>query len=1010
MFILTLVSIILVAQRARITCLLAIDLFRIKKARPREDLALEEVIARKLITPVTAEIYPDVHGALLKSRPRVRAETFQNLRKSREPQLGSQQHRYGRSDRTTRRTLKRLKTRSIAGASYELEDNQLNELTKPIPEVHNKGSVRIEPVLRVTTKNNVFDSIMDILRQLLNPSKNEPGPLVGPIQVPGSARKIYLRLLEPVDANHVMVRFVTQVPVPVIDVESKYSFPHGPPIVDPTALLLSHHHGHHDAAPSIGDPIFDASTRHNSIHPPQNASRASDKTRGGSHSSKESFPKTLKNPSKDYRDIGTSGKGDFSLDKGAASSDTESNSGKTMTVVEAPLNLQSHEDLTSQFPGESIDSYYPYHTVEENAAKRLKGSVNSTASNIGHDVSKESPPPAWHQLSTHRLPLRQIAPIYSLTSAAPDELADSYASTYDETLSSDVLVVPSLYETSSYERYNKDNMGNTAAELHTGSYDQHHTAAPISYPTTLRDASSSFYSVSFDQKQNEFGNDALNSYAHTGYEKPSDSFFGASSPHASSYKKPVDVASTIRTTIHDKRNDQPAKVASSSSNDALRVIDPPYFSVASSLHSQPSKSHIEPFVETIRQPRYNSHSHLNEVSSNVRLPVGDILLDQTIWGKTKREKNSDSSLRQDAGSSDNAGNREKWQPIMYVDEKGIWQVGEPNLFTDLTMVDAGGRRETGETYDRSRKAATKDSRNLTNSVAGGGDRRQGIGKRRDAVPSAVRAMACSSTSDRESKRCEERVRSPTKLRTISTEQQNVEPVMIIAATTSTARASSTPRTPEATTRSPTTSTMMNIIVTARDGEPLPLLLPLTQTTESPAASSTTERSSLSIKMIKSVAAVTNDTIERPIANETKMTGGGKETKSGPTTENTVDKSTTKSTMDRSATKSTTDKSATKSTTDRSATKSTTDRSATKSTTRKTLTSSDNPKKSSMLLKRPMVMKNAALVMKRIESGDTTKSTTQKPLTSNSTTKRPPTTTTTTTRTFRGENPRKKSST
>ncbi|XP_025160780.1 uncharacterized protein LOC112589923 isoform X2 [Harpegnathos saltator] len=156
----------------------------IMKSRLHEDLAFKDFIVKKEINTIP-EVYPDINFTLQKPQAKVQIETLQKPKKTRELKLWPEQHHHYDSGHS-RRLLKRSKTRSIGDTSYELGDNQLNELTKSIPQVHDESSIYIEPILRVTTKKNIFDSIMDILHQLLNMPKNELGSVVGPIQIPGS--------------------------------------------------------------------------------------------------------------------------------------------------------------------------------------------------------------------------------------------------------------------------------------------------------------------------------------------------------------------------------------------------------------------------------------------------------------------------------------------------------------------------------------------------------------------------------------------------------------------------------------------------------------------------------------------------------------------------------------------------------------------------------------------------------------------------------------------------------
>lgn len=900
-------------------------ILRIKKDKPRGDLELKYHTVKKEIN-VFPEIYSDVYSTLQKSQAKVQIETFLKPKKSHELKLGPQQHHFNRG--RSRRLLKHLKTRSIAGASYEVDDNQLNKLIKSPPEVRDEEPIHIEPVLRVTTKKNVFDSVVDILRQLLDPPKNELGPLVGPIQIPGSGRKIYLRLMEPVGSSHVMVRFVTQVPVPVIDSEPK----HGPvipipPIIDPAVVLLKSQHT------VLSDAVF-ASSRH--LH--RNANQTIGKARSPQFG-KSSVLNSPKSLAKDLRGTSTSGKESLLPDKG------EENKSP---FVE--LNLENHENPFLSEP----NSYYPYQKGED-AVKQL---LNDTTTVI--ENSSKDPPGTWYELSTHRLPLRQVAPLYPLTS-----IEHSESSSYK--MPSDILTGPSLY-TSPYVQFNNANSGS-----YTNSYDQHYDASN-SYsmspkPNDVHTITSS-YSTSY-QKQNEF-NSSPSSYpipyhyqnefnnvsnSHSTFYKKQNDLYGTSSSYSKSYDKssnaPSSTSSPASSSSYEKYNGGQIVL---SSNDALRIIDPPSYisSYQRPLDNYANRS--SNLYSSIRQPRYNLQN-LKDIGLNAKQRDDH----QVIWDDIKQEK-SKSSLRQNRDFLE-TNDRDKWQPVVYERENTDWHEG----YVDLAKI-ANNHHETKQLFEGVRKT----SRNVTSSSLNRGsliDRRQNISRRRNTSIPVIPILRYPVSS--KEKDCEQvkpaltsNSEKPTVVEVVEKHTQStmeIEPIVVIASKTETNNITENIRLLGVTTKSPTSSSTTSssterslpLIVTTKNpmvSSTTKIPLPLIRMTKSPVMSSTTERFIVSLK--------TN----RPIVN------------------NMVAKPTSKPTM--------------------KPTSSTAKSSAIGSTTAKnTIASNDTAKK---LPKRPMVMKKPTFIMKRVELSSTTQrtimnSTTQKSMTNSAMKK----TLTTRNSTFRG---------
>lgn len=678
------------------------DFLRIKKTRSSEDLALEDFTVKKEIRPIP-KTHPDIYPTLQKSQAKIWVEKYQKQKNTSEFLLGPQQYRYQNHGRS-RRFLRRLKTRSITNAPYELNNNQLKEIAKSISEVHKEGSIHIKPVLRVTTKQNVFDSIVDIMQQLLNPPKKEPGPLVGPINMPGSARKIYLRLTEPVDSSHVMVRFVTEIPVPVIEPEYKNRPIIPIPPIDPTATLLKNQHI------VVSDAVF-ASTR----HLPRNVSYTSGKTRVRGLGK----PGMLKpkSPLKNVQSASTNDKESFLPGKG----------GENMNPF-AELNLENHS-----FLGEPSS----YYQAGEDAIKQVKQLLNDSTTAIENGDSKD-PPGTWYELNTHHLPVRQIASMYPLTTVEHTE--SSSPSSYEDTykVPRDVLTGPTLY-TSPYAQFNNANSASKP-------YDSHHNT-PNSYlgshnqPNDVHTTPSS-YSILY-QKQNEFNGSPTfyptsswnqeetktspSTYS-TSHEKPND-LYGASSSYMMSYAKPTNTPFSSNTSSFSSYEKQNGNQSTLNSNDALRVIDPPTFFPAYQRPPQnPANRSSSIQGTTIRQSRYKQRN-LNEVGSNSRQRDGEV-----IWGETKRKKNMP-SLQQNGNPSDLNNAQGKWQPdVSHPRGNTDWQ----GMHVDLT----NNRHKTVQPF----KLLRQNSRNVTSGMlekVGVVDRYQNTVSRRRGTSSSVnRAPKC----------------------------------------------------------------------------------------------------------------------------------------------------------------------------------------------------------------------------------------------------------------------------
>lgn len=693
--------------------------------------------------------------------------------------------------------MKRVKVRSTAGSTYEVDNNEAHEIIhESIPEVH-EGPIYIKPVARVTKKNNIFDSIFDILQQLLNPPKKELGPIVGPIKMPGSNRKIYLRLVEPVDSSHINIRFVTQIPVPVVDEEAILSREHESvlpflPFADPDITLLNRH------PIALNDATFSSSNRHHSVQLPRNASHVSSKGRGS-----QSKPATkLKHPSENLKET----------DKENA----------------LPVKVEVASET------ESYKNHLYYHS-EDDAVKQVTNIIKDATKN-GQD-SKDSLEPSY-QLSTHRLPLRQIAPLYPL-SAMEHTDSGSYENTYK--VPSDSLIIPNPHS-SSY--------GNAET---SGFYDQSSHTIPNTYATTYQEQNEfsnapSSYPVSY-QNQNEFNN----APSSTSYVKQND-LFSAPTTHTSSYEKPANVPpSSSYATSHEAQND-----VQTGSENALRVIDPPlnFLDPRKVVENHANKV----FEHTVIQQQPYNLPNVNEIGSLLRnsTQYGELPTDQVIWGKVKREKSESNFQESESNFQKNElnfqkneeitsdDNRERWQPLMFVPEDADWH----KAFADLTKVTKGNQHETFAGQQSRVNRPRQTSRNSTPESTIESGKVDQRGKRRNNSPS-VRNSRCSISDKRD--RCERTeptiVSTPRSEGTIkimkeqAQSEANIKPVVI---------------TPKSVASSTVEMSRSNAITkTSWTEEPQLLVM----TTETLATSNTTERLPLLTKVIK-------NTTEKSIENKT----------------------------------------------------------------------------------------------------------------------------------------------
>jgi len=865
----------------------------------------------------------------------------------------------------------------------------MTELAPNIHEVHKEDTIRIEPVLRVTKKQNVLDSIVDIMRQLLYPSKNEPGPLVGPIQIPGSGRKIYLRLMEPVEASHVMVRFITQIPVPTADTETKPIF-HFPPVIHPVNMLLhyahsGHSHGHHIIPPN--DIHFDSSNSHRTVHSPlRNISfnRAPGKEQDASLYGKT----TVLTPSESLMKnspgnaSGTSGK-DESL-RSTQSIKTELTNTQVKPII--------HEQ---QFSLDSLNSYYQ-HESAENIVKDL---LNETTIVDGNDGTKTSAEPSY-QLNTYRLPLRQIAPLYPLTSVQhADSPSSSYADTYK--ISSDILTDPSSYSSSSYEQYND---ASSESRFTANSYGHQHHGIPNSYSTSYNskpdydhDMSSTF---SDPYRQRNKFKDVSNSYSASyeynsnvpssylaSYETQND-LLGAASSYSSSYErdtvpssfssydsshekqKSIRAISTSHAVSYDKKNDSQTV---SNSHNALHIIDPPYFSSYPRQSSENWNANRSS-KRTTDRPHHNQH---NVVTISSVEQSGESSVEQTVWGKLKRQKNEPLASFQKSIeiSSEIDHSHENWQPVIFLHKDAAWHETFANLKNEESRSREVTRhqqqqqqrpqQEQQQQQQQQQQHQQQQQQRQQQQQQQQQQQRQKLtdwpretssekSKRRDQRQNSVRIAATRSPKclrENENDRCERTKATTTSIpgleKMIAAEVRTGRPIIVaskviemdILKLDDSTEISTMSAIIRSTTEKPSISTTSTI--TKSTTEKLSI-----GTTKSPTAKNITERPSLSIRTTKSSAA--NNIMEKslPLIRTTK----------NPIT-NDKARSIAIGNIKRVLTSDTTEESSMENTTRTDA--------------------------SNKLLKRPMIMKKPTLIMKRIESSNTT----QKPAIRDTTTKR-----------------------
>lgn len=151
------------------------------------------------------------------------------------------------------------------GRSYDVKDNYIEnqqiETVQGPAEAFDEGAVRIEPVYRVTKNRNILDSIVDVVKKIVDPPK-PLGPLVGPFNFPGIGDKVYIRLLEPLNSNHLKIRLITH--LPVTEIESTFDKNILPPteiIEHPEVSIISH-----ESLPPSKEGLIGSYEHHGDVH------------------------------------------------------------------------------------------------------------------------------------------------------------------------------------------------------------------------------------------------------------------------------------------------------------------------------------------------------------------------------------------------------------------------------------------------------------------------------------------------------------------------------------------------------------------------------------------------------------------------------------------------------------------------------------------------------------------------------------------------------------------------
>lgn len=208
------------------------------------------------------EIYsntPNVHKIALQTRDASKKILRIHSTHSIQPRL------YPLNRYKVNRRRRQLQHSATKTKSYDIKENyaenQQFETIQGPAAAFEDGSIRIEPIYRVSKSKNIFDSIVDVIHKIINPSK-ALGPFVGPFHFPGVGDKVYVRLLEPLNSKHLVIRLISH--SPVTEIQSTFeknvlpsseliehpeisSIDHDPTLSLPNSEVLKSYGQHNDA-------------------------------------------------------------------------------------------------------------------------------------------------------------------------------------------------------------------------------------------------------------------------------------------------------------------------------------------------------------------------------------------------------------------------------------------------------------------------------------------------------------------------------------------------------------------------------------------------------------------------------------------------------------------------------------------------------------------------------------------------------------------------------------------
>lgn len=208
------------------------------------------------------EIYsntPNVHKIALQTRDASKKILRIHSTHSIQPRL------YPLNRYKVNRRRRQLQHSATKTKSYDIKENyaenQQFETIQGPAAAFEDGSIRIEPIYRVSKSKNIFDSIVDVIHKIINPSK-ALGPFVGPFHFPGVGDKVYVRLLEPLNSKHLVIRLISH--SPITEIQSTFeknvlpsseliehpeisSIDHDPTLSLPNSEVLKSYGQHNDA-------------------------------------------------------------------------------------------------------------------------------------------------------------------------------------------------------------------------------------------------------------------------------------------------------------------------------------------------------------------------------------------------------------------------------------------------------------------------------------------------------------------------------------------------------------------------------------------------------------------------------------------------------------------------------------------------------------------------------------------------------------------------------------------